>query len=86
MMVYNSQQCQVASLQLTANCDIKRSGEPSRLSLSRQWIFRRAFSMTLIHRIYYHQPLYFIELYDTKDNMADNVIEQYHYLKISDKW
>ncbi len=45
-----------------------------------------AFPMTLIDRIYYHQPLYFIELYDTKDNMADNVIEQYHYLKISDKW
>ena len=36
-------QYQAASLQLTANCDIKRSGEPSRLSLSRQWIFRRAF-------------------------------------------
>ena len=42
MMVYNSQQCQVASLQLTANCDIKRSGEPSRLSLRKQWIFRCA--------------------------------------------
>ena len=31
-------------LQLTANSDIRRSGEPSRLSLRKQWIFRRAFS------------------------------------------
>ena len=38
----SSYQCQVASLQLTVNSDIRRSGEPSRLSLRKQWIFRRA--------------------------------------------
>ena len=39
----SSYQCQVTPLQLTVNFDIRRSGEPSRLSLRKQWIFRLAF-------------------------------------------
>ena len=68
--VYPDYQCQVASLQLIANSDIRRSGKPSRLSLRKRWIFRRAFPMTLINQIYFLQPFYFIELYDTNEIMA----------------
>ena len=43
MILCSAYQCQVAPLQLTVNFGIRHSGEPSCLSLRKQWIFRLAF-------------------------------------------
>ena len=60
LRVYAAYQCQVVSLQLIVNSDIRHSGEPSCLSLRKRWIFRRTYPMTLIRSIYSEQPIYFI--------------------------